>query len=216
MTKKLSRGEYWILESVTALKYPLHILFGPNLEQWMNKRGHGLPKDEIIDTLLSMLDEDMIILKRRGEVVNFSSKDDMLHYLDATYDMSNYADWVYYELSSKGGAVWEQFASPEWDRFIHSDYVEYNPDHIKIKQKIVLTCGNKGWLEHYFRSLQYHEYEVLAESIKQSTVEPWQATYWKTLPKGHRIEFTAENKHTHEGRPPVGMEWFDNLWYAWG
>ncbi len=114
-----------------------------------------------------------------------------------------------YYLTPQGGAKWEVVANPNWDIFFG---------------------GRIGGLEGYRESSNRELLEKihsLAEHIlpeipvpgseKWEILEPWQATYWKTLPKGWRVtcQYVSSNWHIDSKTPP---EWIRadeeaNDWY---
>ena len=127
-----------------------------------------------------------------------------------------------YELTALGGEAWEEFAEVDWNKFVK------NPLSLrKIPENDVWSAGlmgqDKDFLQEYLNSLAFHKYAVIESTIKWDTVEPWQATYWKQLPLGHRVQFdfidrdlsqklifSKDEIHFKNSKPIKDPEWYRN------
>ena len=45
MGPRFTRGEYWLLETAVDEQFPVSALMANNLEEYFNKKGHGLTRD---------------------------------------------------------------------------------------------------------------------------------------------------------------------------
>lgn len=54
MEPRLTRGEYWLLESVVEFRLGIHALIRPNLGELLNKPPHGLPASRLPDVLTDL------------------------------------------------------------------------------------------------------------------------------------------------------------------
>jgi hypothetical protein len=50
----IDKTEYWFLDILVEMQYPLRILTDPNLEAHLNRRGHGLAYPDLVDVLERM------------------------------------------------------------------------------------------------------------------------------------------------------------------
>jgi hypothetical protein len=103
---------------------------------------------------------------------------------------------VYYGLTAAGGAAWEEVARPDWDRYIDSSF-GIDPDEGEV------ICADPARAEGFVFS-PYQEHPPLADSLRRDRLEPWPATYWKTLPSGHRIAFRYDS--TRPVRQELGTD----------
>jgi hypothetical protein len=52
MEPRFTRGEYWLLETAVDKQFPVSALMSNNLEEILNnKKGHGLTRIALIETL---------------------------------------------------------------------------------------------------------------------------------------------------------------------
>jgi hypothetical protein len=186
MEPSLTRGEYWLLQTVVEWACPLCFLDSEgyhdphSIEQMFNKPGHGLNRDRLIATLEKLFQEGWIMAKIKDEPV-FLTRHQIINALDETSPRQN-DSCTYYRLTPKGGEVWEAFATPDWSRFILED--RNDETHAGV-----ITSMIPGRLEKYLRSLNLVQYEVDFDSAQTEEIGPWDATYWKVLPNGHRTRF---------------------------
>lgn len=206
----LTRGEYWLLESVAELKIPIRYLDSEDLEIDLNKPGHGMDRTLLIETLQKLYSEGLIIAGRLDGVDdNFSfSKEQLTIALNEKLQKGQH----YFGLTKKGGQYWEAFASPNWDYFIDGAFEPAEEGSYEFGE---LICSVKSNLESYFRSIRYYEYDVEKESIRQDILEPWEATYWKEFPKGYRIRFQCHNNKNNGLHEPIMPSWYRKKWYRW-
>ncbi len=68
---RLTRGEYWLLESVVRGGMAIGWLDWPGLEECLNKPGHGLDRPTLVETLWRLFSDGLISASRQdssGEV----------------------------------------------------------------------------------------------------------------------------------------------------
>jgi hypothetical protein len=192
MEVRLSRAEYWLLETVVTFTTPLHYLVAENLEQILNKPTHGLPAQRLIDVLAGLFDRGWI------EADGFEDetaprpldRQEIARALAQPVGGTTEGKWRY-QLTAAGGAVWESFAAPDWDRFldIGIGMPEDGGEFIGASEKR---------LRRYLALVHHQGYRVVPGSEQWDVVRPWQATYWKELPAGHRVRFSF----TYDDRTP--------------
>jgi hypothetical protein len=95
----------------------------------------------------------------------------------------NGAKEIAFGLTKQGGTQWESISRPDWNRFATVRLANVNRNDSKGE----IICSNRlsveNWLTpHLFGS-------VVEGSETWDVLTPWQATYWKTLPEGHRVKY---------------------------
>ena len=185
-------------------------LVSEELEALFNKAHHNLSHDKLLDTIMRLVSSNLIFVKNKQKDSNLTARKP----IKAAFEERRFEEGTYYGLTSKGGAWWEKFASPNWSNFI--DHTSYYPDNSEIEQ-VEILCADKKHLKAYFQSLCFHEIEVEEETIRWDTISPWQATYWKELPNGHRVRFKGKEKSQQVYSPKEPSDsWWDKMWYEWG
>ncbi|RKU19973.1 hypothetical protein C6503_06820 [Candidatus Poribacteria bacterium] len=228
MEPRFTRGEYWLLETVVEHEWDISSLIDDSeLELHLNKKGHGLTRDALVETLYRLLSSGLIYAETRlpfsDEVIDFISTAEQI---ELALDESKARGGVpedkqkitYYGLTQEGGAQWEAFAAPNWQRYIIAGFGFLDDTEDIIWEMI---CADKDWLEKYFESQRYYNPEtIVLESVARDYIAPWEATYWKQLEGAHRIRF-REPDESEKGhlRLPIpsfpDMGFFNSVWCAW-
>jgi hypothetical protein len=123
---------------------------------------------------------------------------------------------IYYQLTAKGAGQWEAFAKPDWDRYVLNESDSETGDG-------QLTCLDEQWLQCYLENFSAIEGCVDRASVQHQHLGPWQATYWKVLPSGYRVQFRytsgwPENDEARDLRDGLALNGFNELhdqWYRW-
>jgi hypothetical protein len=208
-----TRGEYWLLTTVAELAVPICWLDWEDIEEVLNKPGHGMDRQLLVNTLEKLFSDGLIVAHRFDhwdDCFVLSSKN-----IEIALDERQNNKEHFYRLTAKGGDYWEAFASPNWNFYISAGYELPEDNDIWHGE---LICTTKEHLEKYFQSLCAHDYEVDVKSIQLDVLEPWAATYWKELPIGHRIRFKCKDMETKiDPNTPeqINQEWYDSLWCNW-
>ena len=116
MEPRLTRGEYWLLETAVKSYYPLRWLDSDDPGLLFNKPGHGLDRDRLVATLGALFRDELIEASRNDEWCVL----DELQIRNALTEQPPLKNpsCTRYRLTKRGAATWEAFAAPEWDRFI--------------------------------------------------------------------------------------------------
>ena len=99
-------------------------------------------------------------------------------------DCLNYQLASCYYLTSQGGARWESMASPDWSKFL-------NIENFDCPGQGLLVGATKNIVEKFlaldcFLAVSYKH--IPGTEVWQ-VLEPWPATYWKTLPRGYQVAY---------------------------
>lgn len=226
MEPRFTRGEYWLLDTVVEFRFPVRDLIADNLEEILNKKGHGLTRDTLIETLHRLISWELISAKNEVDAPISTPQQIGRALKEPSWRMSSSVDWKTYRktvtrygLTSEGGAQWEAFAAPDWQKYIYtSRHLPDDPDHSDqvIREAI---CADKARLERYFKSKCFYDARhVSLATVAWDYIAPWDVTYWKQLEGAHRVRFHSpdqtevQNAKRYPLRKP---EWHLNLWCAW-
>ena len=255
MEPRFTRGEYWLLETVVEHEFEVCALIESDLDSFLGKKGHGLTRTSLIETLYRLLSSGLIYAKSEA-TGSISTKEQIELALEERVPWDTHHVFIspdgeielapdeskpprtepvdirkiaYYGLTQEGGAQWEAFAAPDWEKYIAGGS---QPDEGEYEMW-ELICGDKNWrsadkdwpepvqnwLEEYIESMCFYDQkEVILESVEWDYVTPWQATYWKQLDGGDRVRFRCRDKSEGENfKPPFPpyAEYFSRIWCAW-
>src|ERR1051325_9516623 len=179
----MDKNEYWLLDSAVEARQSLTCLVSEDIEAAFNKRSHGLDRDELIDVLGRLFRRGDLLAKRMEKSVSKG------FFIPTPTEIEEALDGrliCFYGLTLQGGARWEEVSQPRWERYI-SDWVYAEPREGEI------IASDRDLVEHY-DSLSHHDSEisVIPGSKQWDVLRPWQATYWKELPVGHRLRYKYE------------------------
>ena len=219
---RFTRGEYWLLETVVESLFPVSGLIDDDFEVSLNKKGHGLTRAALIETLHRLISSGLIYAE--SEVNGLISTDQHIERaLNEPWGDTASIDpktITYYGLTQEGGAQWEAFAAPDWQRYVDAssrvpDESENVPDGYVVWEMI---CPYKVRLETYFKSMYMHGHcEVILESVMWDYIEPWDATYWKQLDGAYRVRFQDPDNavKSEHSLPDLPYSLLYQVWCAW-
>jgi len=185
----IEKADFALLNAVSEDEWLAYLLAGDaSTEDIMNKPSHGLSPDELSRHFFALWNAGLIecsaassgdhvapdLQRSRNQFVrseNWRPSDDLC---------------LIYRLSQSGGDTWEQFARPDWNKYLVSSEDDQNP------HEWTLTGTNRDLVQHW-RDLGSN-IDVgfpfpLAGTERWELLQPWQATYWKTLPIAYRLKF---------------------------
>ncbi len=120
MEPRFTRGEYWLLETAVESRFPVSVLTANNLEEILNKTGHGLTRDALIETLHRLIVSGLISIEHEVDGV-ISTHQHIERALNEPRRISRVGERkrTRYGLTQEGGAQWEAFAAPNWEQYIY-------------------------------------------------------------------------------------------------
>ena len=205
----MDAGEYWLLDSVVESRDSLAMLVSKDIETALNKRSHGLTRDQLINVLDRLFLRGDLLAHRMEKL---GPKEFFIPTRTEIEEAFRGRVRCFYGLTSQGGARWEEVSQPHWERYIH-DSVYAEPREGEI-------IGSDRDLVERYDALSWHssDISVVPGSRHWDVLRPWQATYWKELPVGHRLRFKYEwVERTPESKTdPKIWEWFKEIhnWYT--
>ena len=153
----MTGGEYWILDVVLEWRDSIRALEPDDieaLEAAFNRKWHGLPHDELLDTLDSLF--------QRGDIIagEFASDHDDAHTelytlsrkdIEAELRRRLYKgrrrppSCIYYGLTAQGGARWEAISRPDWNCYLNR-YGNQDANGLDCQE---MESSNKALIEAY-------------------------------------------------------------------
>ncbi|WP_333220736.1 hypothetical protein [Microcoleus sp. Pol12A5] len=128
-----------------------------------------------------------------------------------------------YYLTPQGGARWEAMADPDWNKFSIVNFLgqfPYEEGFLGTQREIIEQLLALDRL--------LFMYEHIPGTEKWNVLEPWKATYWKTLPRGYYV--SCEFQHSDlcpwelDDNTPAEIveeykqasQWYENVkkWYT--
>ncbi len=93
-------------------------------------------------------------------------------------------------LTAQGGASWEAVTRPDWSRFVEcSTIVDFETWERAGTWSMFIEASSQEKVDEVFGRIDCMGYRCVDDLITRSLLAPWEATYWKTLAEGHRLEF---------------------------
>ena len=220
MEPRFTRGEYWLLEIAVEHEWSISGLIDRELELHLNKKGHGLTRAALLENLYRLLSSGLIYAKNEvdGFISTYEQIECALNEPPGGIAPAGEEKHTSYGLTQEGGAQWEAFAAPDWEKYVEGGetFSDEDEDEYGIWE---LICADKEWLERYVESICFHQrLEVSLESVEWDYVAPWGVTYWKQLEGAHILRFQAQDKsetEDYQGSPPSSPEWHRGRWCVW-
>jgi hypothetical protein len=180
MSIHIDRKTFWFLDEVVESGVNLAVLRSPRIEEILNRRTHGLGDNELVEFLASLCQAGLIEVKNKEGVRACT-----LHEVERAFAQSGcvprHYSGFWYSLTPVGGAAWESVTHPEWSR-----YTDYSMGLSDIR----IEAGSRERAhEEYAQASTDPAHVPVPGSYEESLLQPWAATYWKTLPTGFRIQY---------------------------
>lgn len=200
----------WLLDAAFEAFVPLHWLAAANLEEILNRPGHGLSAADIATELANGLEAGELRIRADPQLqldVRALSRQDLFRLI--AQPINDYQP-CWFGLTGSGGAIWEHHVRPDWRRYgthalgVSSGRIEAACDH--LAEEILELAG------HIIGR------EPRPASIRRSKLRPWTATYWKTLPEGFRITFNLGRQRggaPGTRAPAILSRWAELMDFHW-
>ncbi len=220
MEPRFTRGEYFLLEIAVEHEWSISGLIDSELELHLNKKGHGLTRASLLESLYRLLSSGLIYAKNEvdGFISTYEQIECALNEPPMRIVPAGVEKHTSYGLTPEGGAQWEAFAAPDWKKYVEAGETFSDEDEYENGIWEVM-CADKDWLERYFESICFHQQlEVSLESVEWDYISPWEVTYWKQLEGAHILRFQAQDKsevEDYERSPPPNPEWYRSVWCVW-
>jgi hypothetical protein len=189
----------WLLETAVRYVVPLRLIYGDDqflTLQW-NKPPHHLRRDELASLLCRLIRDGIVECYDTDDTKTVPSLREVTAALDSReHQERDKSCSLYYALTADGASLWERYAKPDWNRFFCDAWGDVRTIKIAAATSEMLDCilENGPW---------YWNISITGGTERRTVVEPWFATYWKTLPQGHQVILSYMNtfwKRLPQGR----------------
>jgi hypothetical protein len=184
--KNMDFAEFWVLETAVRSCISLETIGGGDRYlrfQW-NKPPHGLSHAELVGLMERLLDAGYVECYMDCSPVARPTASEVSTAIAARGQMPDVSEKLGYCLTAAGAAVWEQIAKPDWGRYMNDQWdfdEEGDGGHLEI------AVGSSQMLDYVLEHGPcYWEITIAGGAKDRSVLKPWEATYWKTLPEGHK------------------------------
>jgi len=224
---RLTRVEYWLMS--TALEYCVILpeIVEPGVGELFNKVSHGVTSKLLVEALAGLFSRRWIYAMGPDSDEFYPEAKEieaMLQYpvilgcdeLSMEDRFKAREEMTRYRLTPEGGRQWELFAHPRWDMYITRSGSSDGGGPEQLEGELI--CSRKGFVEYFLEEVGTIGHQIVEGTVKWDVLTPWQATYWKELPEGHRVRymFIGEDDWNWTGVPSHVMDYISNrLWCAW-
>jgi hypothetical protein len=111
---------------------------------------------------------------------------EIIEYSDGTVE--KYGNSFNFQLTPKGGAIWESISYPKWELYFNSRYTKFGIEG----NELLIESANKNLIrkiiavEHLLDNGGLQN-QPMSGKEKWETISPFKLPYWKTSPSGHRL-----------------------------
>jgi hypothetical protein len=203
MQPTLTQTEYWLLDANITHRLPLCLVAVPgDVFGHMNRHWHGMERDHLIATLIKLFNQGLISATPYGSSdpgVALTEADIVRAIERRDYQLS-------YGVTSAGGVLWEAYSAPDWSRFVwqitddQEGYSEY-------------WSASRASIERRLEPDHMYDRTILTETMAWDTVEPWQATYWKSLPHAYHLHCSIQPQAGPSQFFGSASDWDGWTWY---
>ncbi len=185
---QINAAIFWIIDAVATDKRLLDNLKENVVERAFNREGHGLTNDEPLAVLDELFSDGFLFADRVVDLQTWESKVLVPDTAELRRIFSG-QDWVWYGLTEKGSAFWENMTHPRWEKYIFSE--------LAFDGQCRVESGGQHTLEAYLSRLDVQRC-ITPGTLLIETAADWEATYWKTLSAGYTARFVVPADQVEE------------------
>jgi len=171
----MEKHDYNILKALFMLPSNVRFFISKDRDEIFNV---GLPeKEELTQRVNELINSGLIYCKDINTNIPY----------DSNYKISEQDTNTILGLTDLGGSVMEKELGVEWSQYIYEETKSLNTKY----EKIFIYSGS---LEKIKSILTF--FSNNCQDIK--ILSPWFPVYWKKLPKGYTVSFTATRKYIED------------------
>ncbi|QSQ22433.1 hypothetical protein JY651_46195 [Pyxidicoccus parkwayensis] len=199
----IDRQTFWFLDAVIEMGENLAVLKSPRIEEILNRRTHGLGERELVEQIASLCQSGLIEVKNDDGVRVCSLDDVDRAFAESRCEPRHYSGF-WYSLTPAGGAAWESVTHPDWSCYL---------SHWTRREEVCIEAATRERaVEEFNRASTDPAHVPVPGSYRETLLEPWEATYWKTLPSGVRIQYAWTKGGSNVAwqlRQPQAKPWYN-------
>jgi hypothetical protein len=191
----MNKTEYWLLDLVAERSwFALEWLVSGECQRSLESTGHHLPRSTLIDALHRLFQRGSLVAQQLQVSPYYKPHEDTFIPTLAQIRAALAGEiHLAYALTARGGAHWERYARPEWNRYIACTFTG---EH---HQEGTLAGADYELVRYYLGQLPARwNASLVPDSEEWDMLMPWEATYWKVLPRAHRVRFRITWRHLPE------------------
>ncbi|NMO17420.1 hypothetical protein HPC49_06835 [Pyxidicoccus fallax] len=200
---RIDRQTFWFLDLVIELRENLAVLRSSNIEEIINRPTHGLGERELVEALTALCQAGLIEVANEHGVRACSPHEVERAFAESSCKPRHYSGF-WYGLTPAGGAAWESVTRPDW-----SLYSTYGAGQEDI---CIEAASHERALEEFAWASKDPTHVPIMSSYQETRLQPWEATYWKTLSEGFRIQYAwAKGRNTTAWllSKPFSRRWYE-------
>ena len=187
--------EFFLLDAVSKHTLHLSIFDSYHLGEALNRHVPYFTRRDLIETLGALFQQGDL-WARVGKAKAFvPTRDEIEAALADGLQMV-------YGLTAQGGARWESLCRFDWSRFVSWSSTSHSSE---------LIAPTRELAEFLFHARQRDP--VIRPPVRWDIIRPWEATYWKTLPAGHRVRYRIRRQRKGETLPRANPFSNSPLWW---
>ena len=197
----LTDHQYWMLD--IAVEDPVDSVTLLQQESYTNsgemRAPLNLAVEEIVDIAISLFQAGYISIEIDRQELEKIEEISRLKEKMINTSLSDEGQEVFrYELTTLGGETWENYSNPNWDYYITGYLNVRNYPNFYVGD---LSCRSKTTLEKVLESRsmapslglsRHRSHRPIAGTDVWTELGRWDATYWKTLDCGFKVEYKCD------------------------
>ncbi len=205
----MDEAEFWLLDVVVTGRVHLDWLLCEELEVALNRPGHGLDPDTLLELTDRLFRGGFIDAHGPRPTDDGEDSGRSLRRTEIEAALHGRGPDFSYGMTARGGARWEAVTKPDWSRFL-DESAGLDPDEVEV------AGLDRDRVASHIR--QHTRFAVVPDSERWETLIPWQATYWKTVPRGYRVT-TGWQREEPTGAPDWDgyerwLQWYNDPFKA--
>jgi hypothetical protein len=158
--------------------------------------------------------------------LQIGSTPENIEYSDGTVE--KYGNSFNFQLTPKGGAIWESVSYPKWELYFDSRYTKYGTE----ANELLIESANKSLIEkiiavkHLLDDGGIQNHPISGEE-KWETISPFNLPYWKTFSSGYRVyykvlvtEIDLDSEYLNQSQEFITQRnearaWYENICSNW-
>ncbi len=217
--------ELLLLDYVSENTLPVRVYAGKNVALEINRPSHGLAHDSLIEKISFLCSENLVYLRySRTDNSEINDMVQLQKHLKKAFNtikiMSELkrgseafkaycTNYLEIGLTKKGGELWEKEVIIDWDKYL----VQVGPAYSRVDNNLKIV--SEGWYAAHKQDFLdnviniYSSCGAIDTIISSQTLEPWNATYWKSFPIGFQttVHHSASYDESGSGKVDFMCKW---------